>query len=159
MAKRKAAKPTNNRKRARTTASNSTVSERCRSIAKKSSVHPDLGLAVCAEDADVILQSSDNVLFKIRRQQLEANSEAFSGAEAFSTQDEIVNLTEPAAILDLLLQYMHIQKPPELTDLEFDSLLDLTEAAHKYGVPFATYACMEQVQCVTSKFEIHIFDL
>jgi len=110
----------------------------------------NLDSLVCAIDADVTLQSCDDVLFKVHRRQLEANSGAFAGGESFHTQNEIVHLTEPAAVLELLLQYMHIQEPPDLALVDFKDLLGLAEAAHKYEVYFAIHESKRAMLCVSS---------
>jgi len=44
-------------------------------------------------------------------------------------------------VLDLLLQYMHRQRQPDLTDVEFPILADLAEAAEKYEVYSAMTIC------------------
>jgi hypothetical protein len=41
-------------------------------------------LVVCAADSDITLQSSDGVLFKVHRKNLEVHSEGFAGADAIS---------------------------------------------------------------------------
>jgi|ERR1700722_10052190 hypothetical protein len=100
-------------------------------------------------DADVTLKSCDNVLFKVRRRQLEANSGAFAGGEAFPTNDEIVHLTEPAAVLDLLLQYVHNQPPPDLEEVDFKVLMGLADAARKYEVYPAIHWSTKAIRCAS----------
>ena len=89
---------------------------------------------VCDPDADITLQSSDNVLFKFYKKQLEVHSGAFAGAEAFTATDEPVMFTEPSEIVDLLLQLMSCQEPPELWSVDFNTLELLAEAVEKYDV-------------------------
>jgi len=112
---------------------------------KQCEEHSLTTLVVCARDADLVLQSCDNVLFKVHRQQLGGHSTAFAG----QVDAEIIHLPEPAAVLELLLQYMHIQdEPPDLTAVEFKDLEGLAEAAHKYKVPFAVYESKKGLQGV-----------
>lgn len=78
------------------------------------------------------------------------HSDIFADAEDISTsssdavspkQAETVALTETSAVLDVLLQYMYRQPPPDLTEMEFELLADLAEASDKYSVYFAIDAC------------------
>jgi hypothetical protein len=94
----------------------------------------DLRLVVCDPDADITLQSSDNVLFKFYKKQLAAHSGAFAGAEAFTATDEPVMFTEPSEIVDLLLQLMSLREPPDLWAIGFNGLDLLAEAVEKYEV-------------------------
>jgi hypothetical protein len=72
------------------------------------------------------------MLFRVHRKNLEVHSEAFAGGQPFSTKDEVVDLTETAAVLHLLLQYIYPQAPPKLEDVDINSLIGLAEAARKY---------------------------
>ena len=90
----------------------------------------DLRAVVCDPNADFTLQSSDNVLFRFHKKQLEAHSGAF----AASAEDDPFVLTEPSEVVDLLLQLMSLQDPPDLESLEFQTLALLTEAVKKYDV-------------------------
>jgi hypothetical protein len=105
-------------------------------------------LSVCAADADITLESRDSVLFKIRRRQLVANSAAFAEGEKVWADSEVVRLPESAEVLDLLLQYMHVQEPPDLSKVKLDDLVGLADAARKYGVPFAVYVSTKEMECV-----------
>ena len=94
----------------------------------------DLRVVVCDPNADITLQSSDNILFKFYGKQLEACSGAFGGAGAFTATDELVMITEPSEIVDLLLQLMSRQEPPDLRSIDFNTLDLLAEAVEKYDV-------------------------
>jgi hypothetical protein len=101
--------------------------------------------SVCASDSDITLQSSDGVLYKLHRKNLEVHSDVFASAEAVSEQlssdDEVVLLTETSAVLDLLLQYMYRQPQPDLKDVDFGVLAGVAEAAEKYQVFAAISWC------------------
>jgi hypothetical protein len=110
------------------------ISERCEFFDSVAAATEDLRFLVCDPNADITLQSSDNVLFKFYRKQLEACSGAFGGAEAFTATDEPVMFTEPSWVVDLLLQLMSRQEPPDLRSVYFNTLDLLAEAVEKYEV-------------------------
>ncbi|KAF7978045.1 hypothetical protein HWV62_1665 [Athelia sp. TMB] len=93
-------------------------------------------MAVCADDADVIFRSCDGTLFKIHLKNLETNSEGFSPPSGTSSRGEIdiVSLTENGDTLDLLFQYIYPQRHPDLAEIDFKQLAELSEAAEKYRV-------------------------
>jgi hypothetical protein len=100
---------------------------------------------VCATDSDITLQSSDGVLFKVHKKNLEMHSEGFAGADAIAKQsasdNEVVPLTESSAVLELLLQYMYRQPQPDLKNVDFETLAGVAEAAEKYQVFTAISWC------------------
>ncbi|KAG5637535.1 hypothetical protein H0H81_004231 [Sphagnurus paluster] len=100
---------------------------------------------VNAIDADVKFLSADLVLFHIHRRNLEFHSGAFPPAE-ISTQGEIVPLTENAATLELLFQFVYAQRYPRLNDIPFGELSLLAEAAEKYEVYAAINICSVRMQ-------------
>lgn len=96
---------------------------------------------VCADDADVTLRSSDEVVFKVHRKNLTAHSEIFGVADTISPgsspANEVVTLEEPSAVLDLVLQYMYTEYRPVLREVDFKTLAGVAEAAEKYQVSWA----------------------
>ena len=105
----------------------------------------DLRIVVCP-NADITLQSSDNILFKFYKKQLEVHSGAFAGAEAFTATDEPVMFTESSKIVDLLLQLMSRQEPPDLRSIDFNTLDSLAEAVEKYDVFASKTICKVMMQ-------------
>ncbi|KAJ3904782.1 hypothetical protein F5879DRAFT_800987 [Lentinula edodes] len=91
-------------------------------------------MVVNAPDADVVVRSSDNVEFRLHKKNLECTTGAFPPAGTPVHIDEIVRLTESAATLEILFQFIHPRRIPSLESLDFDSLLPLAEAAEKYEV-------------------------
>jgi hypothetical protein len=89
----------------------------------------------------VTLRSCDKVLFHVHRKNLEAHSEGFAGGQEFSTQDEVVDLTESSIILELLLQYIYPQPPPDLSKIEIVLVIGLAETAEKYGFHTVIQTC------------------
>lgn len=112
---------------------------------------------VCASDSDLTLKSSDNVLFKVHRKNLEVHSDGFAAADsisqASSLENEVVELSESSAVLELLLQFMYRQTQPDLREIEFDLMAEVAETAEKYQVYSAMGTCqllMEWVIPITS---------
>jgi len=68
----------------------------------------------CAADSDLTFLSNDNVLFKVHRINLEILSEGFAAPAMVSGEEEVVQLVEPAAVLELLFQYFYPQRHPKL---------------------------------------------
>jgi hypothetical protein len=87
---------------------------------------------VCAVDSDVSLRSCDGMLFLVHQKNLEVHLEVFARGEGLSTHDEVVDLTETSAVLDLLLQYIYPKPPPDLGQVNVDLLISLADAAEKY---------------------------
>jgi hypothetical protein len=106
----------------------------------------NLRVVVRDPNADITLQSSDNVVFKFYKKQLEACSGAFAGAEAFTATDEPVMFTEPSGIVDLLLQLMSRQEHPDLRSVDFNTLELLAEAVEKYEVFAYKQSCKSLMQ-------------
>jgi len=106
----------------------------------------DLRFVVCDLNADIILKSSDNILFKFHKKLLETHSGTFAGAEAFTVTDEPVMFTEPSEIVDLLLQLMSLQEPPDLWSVDFNTLDLLAEAVEKYQVFASKSICKVLMQ-------------
>ena len=107
---------------------------------------------VCAADSDITLQSSDGILFKVHRKNLEVHSEGFAGADAIATGmslgDEVVPLSESSAVLDLLLRHMYRGPQPDLRKIDFKLLAALAEAAEKYQVFGASNICQMHMRYV-----------
>jgi len=126
-----------------------TESPRCESlIFQLAAYFPTIHPTVHASDFDIILRSCDRVLFRVHRRNLEVHSEGFAGGQAFSTQDEVVDLTETSAVLDLLLQYIYPQPPPDLAFVNIKLLLGLAEAAEKYFFHAVIQTCKLYIKSV-----------
>jgi hypothetical protein len=57
-------------------------------------------------------------------------------------------MTVNAAVLDILLQFMALQRPPDLEEISFEILAPLAEAVAKYEVFCAMPACETQMECI-----------
>ncbi|PPQ72752.1 hypothetical protein CVT26_003032 [Gymnopilus dilepis] len=93
-----------------------------------------------ASDADVKILSSDGVLFHIHRKNLETHTSAFPGPE-FSTQNEVVPLSEPSQILEMVFQFIYPIRHPTLQDENIKIVLGVAEAVEKYEVFAAMRTC------------------
>jgi hypothetical protein len=111
----------------------------------------DLRAVVRDPNADIMLQSSDNVLFRFHKKQLETHSGAFADSAASAKKDPFV-LTEPSEVVDLLLRLMSLRNPPELYHLEFQTLALLADAVEKYDVFHSKTMCRMIMQCVRYHF-------
>ncbi|KAF9480737.1 hypothetical protein BDN70DRAFT_877175 [Pholiota conissans] len=108
----------------------------------------DSSTLYCDPDADIAFVSSDGVLFKLHSKFFEAVSAGFS-IPNFTTamSDDLVLLTEPAAVLEILFQFVHPPfqcehfHQPSATDLEADLFFKLATAAEKYLVYSAMSIC------------------
>jgi hypothetical protein len=98
-------------------------------------------LIVCAVDSDVTFASSDSVLFKIHRKNLEFLSEGFAAPVTTITDGEVIPLVERAEVLELLFQFMYPQRHPDLKVVKFETLDELAEAVEKYQVYPALEIC------------------
>ncbi|THU87315.1 hypothetical protein K435DRAFT_722774 [Dendrothele bispora CBS 962.96] len=92
------------------------------------------------------LQSSDRVLFKVHRRNLEMYSQLYDNTSSPTQSSEIVHLSESSAVLDLMFQYMYLQPQPDLRKVDFDVVKDLAEAVEKYCVYSAMGALNVQMR-------------
>jgi hypothetical protein len=111
----------------------------------------DLQVVVIYPNADITLQSSDNVLFRFHKRQLETHSGVFA-ASATSVKDDPIIFTEPSKVVELLLQLMSLQDPPDLQPLKFETLTLLAEAVEKYEVFHSQTICRMLMQYVCYHF-------
>ena len=107
-------------------------------------------MAVNAPDADLTLQSIDTIQFKIHLKNLQAHSGAFAKGNQFPAIEGVVYLTEPASVLELLLQYTLVQSAPDLSTVDFKDLVGLEKAGHKYEMYFVIRETKRAMQCVFS---------
>jgi hypothetical protein len=100
------------------------------------------------------VRSSDGVLFKFDKRQLGSHSGVFASAEVstVSETNELVELTEPSEVVDLLLQLMSLQEAPDLKSLDFETLAMLAEAVEKYDVFHSKTICRMLMQSVDPCF-------
>ena len=104
-----------------------------------------------SEDADFIILSAEvkasSCRYKVHRDKLRAASQVFADMLSLGEHQDkrikssdlpSVRLTESKLILDVILRYAYaddISDIPHLPSLPHDRLLDIAEAAAKYGMP------------------------
>ncbi|KAJ3892211.1 hypothetical protein C8J55DRAFT_435362, partial [Lentinula edodes] len=91
-------------------------------------------------DADLIVRSADNVIFHLHKKNLECAADGFPPSNT-PTNGEIVSLAESGAVLEILFGFIYPRPLPHLEELELKDLLLVAEAAEKYGLFNAIYAC------------------
>lgn len=99
--------------------------------------------------SDVTIQSSDGQIFPLHKKNLAFYTEGFPCAET-PTAGRTVALSESSETLGLLFQFIYPQRFPDLDEVDFGSTLLLTEAAEKYVVYAAIYACKIRLKYVLS---------
>lgn len=99
----------------------------------------------CTLTVDVVLESSDGVLFGAHQRNLETYTEGFPipGSAMVSGQ---VSLQETAEILRLILRYTHNVRVPRLDEISFDFLASLAEAVEKYMIYSAMEFCRVKME-------------
>lgn len=99
-------------------------------------------------DGDVTFQSSDGVLFRVHRKNLEVCADGFPPSGFALADGEIIPLSETSVTLDLLFQFMYPRRHPALDTTPFHVLEPLAEAAEKYQVFPAMNICHIRLRCV-----------
>ncbi|KAJ6495172.1 hypothetical protein C8R45DRAFT_1212063 [Mycena sanguinolenta] len=92
-------------------------------------------------DGDVTFQSSDGILFRVHRKNLEVCADGFPPSGFAVADGEIIPLSETSVTLDLLFQFMYPRRHPALDTTPFNVLEPLAEAAEKYQVFPAMNIC------------------
>ncbi|KJA23514.1 hypothetical protein HYPSUDRAFT_579476 [Hypholoma sublateritium FD-334 SS-4] len=80
-----------------------------------------------ASDADISVISSDNVLFRLHRTNIEVQAGGF-------TPINQQRLPEPAHVLVILFQFLYPQRHPKLTNTRFETVQALATAAERYKI-------------------------
>ncbi|KAJ4466259.1 hypothetical protein J3R30DRAFT_2281515 [Lentinula aciculospora] len=99
--------------------------------------------------ADMTLQSSDNILFKVHRLNLEMHSQVFAdagGTTVGTVENEIVSLSETSEVLELVLQYVYLQPQPDLQKVQWEVVKELAEAVQKYEIYCAIGVCSQRMR-------------
>ncbi|THU85718.1 hypothetical protein K435DRAFT_685004, partial [Dendrothele bispora CBS 962.96] len=78
--------------------------------------------------SDITLQSSNRILFKVHRRNLEMYSQVFADAAS-----AIATYTYPNPPPHVLIYHMYLQPQPDLRKVDFDLVKDLAEAVEKYS--------------------------
>lgn len=95
-------------------------------------------------DSDIEVRSVDGFIFQLHRVVLGVTTGVFPGSE-IDTDGEMVQLTEPAKVLGILFAFIYPKVHPDLHGECFETLAAVAEAAGKYEVFSAVYACNERL--------------
>ncbi|KAF9565895.1 hypothetical protein CPC08DRAFT_815130 [Agrocybe pediades] len=99
-----------------------------------------------ADNSDVTIRSSDDVLFKLHRSNLSVTTGAFPGTE-MSTNDEQVVLSETADVLEIVFDYVYPKRKPfTMENMDFHMLVKVAEAVEKYEVFPAMRFCERRLR-------------
>ncbi|KIY52077.1 hypothetical protein FISHEDRAFT_9434, partial [Fistulina hepatica ATCC 64428] len=92
-------------------------------------------------DSDLTLKSKDGVLFKVKKANLAASSNAFP-IPSDEEGSKIVEMEESADVLELLLSFT-TRRPhyPDLLGVLFEKRLRLSYAALKWQIPAVMVVC------------------
>ncbi|KAF9074205.1 hypothetical protein BDP27DRAFT_223862 [Rhodocollybia butyracea] len=101
----------------------------------------------CSLAVDVVLQSSDGEQLGAHSKNLELYSDAFPAAGSTMPPDgDIVELTENAETLRLMLRFTHNMTPPDLSALDLQTLFMFGETVSlKYGIQYASQSVSQEV--------------
>jgi len=111
----------------------------------------------CDENADLTIRSSDGVLFKVFSKNLSTFSTAFPSPEHIPPgRNEVIQLSESAAVLDLLFQFMRPQCQPDLHAISFKVGGALADAVQKYNVFPAGGVCNIYMSTAAPTFPIEV---
>ncbi|TEB37022.1 hypothetical protein FA13DRAFT_1683010 [Coprinellus micaceus] len=108
----------------------------------------------CTLTIDIIFLSCDGVHVGAHKQNLDNFSDGFPSPDLVQAPDastlsgrcEVVELTEDAATLNILLQFMHKTRFPKVHELSTEQLFSLAEAAEKYMVYSAMSICNDRIE-------------
>ncbi|KAJ3976108.1 hypothetical protein EV361DRAFT_945520 [Lentinula raphanica] len=103
-----------------------------------------------AQDADVIIKSSDDVYFHLHKKNIECVARAFPHIETPSGLDNAVCLPETANILEMLFTCIYPRPMPALDELDWNTFMLLAEAAEKYKVFVLTHVCRLHMKDILS---------
>ncbi|KAG6824433.1 hypothetical protein H0H92_006907 [Tricholoma furcatifolium] len=109
-----------------------------------------------ASDADVVFRSSDNVLFRIHRKNLETQAGAFPPPE-FKTDGEVISFAENSTTLEYLFCYVYPQLHPDIEELGIEHLYNLAEAAEKYEVYNVMAMCKSRMRQLAETYPSQVF--
>ncbi|KAM6493192.1 hypothetical protein JOM56_011326 [Amanita muscaria] len=118
----------------------------------------------CSSDADLVLQSSDGVQFKVHRKIMSRHSDVFMDVHVNNISDgvsgDVVELAESAKVLDLLLSLLYRldHAKTNLRKAGFDVLTTVADAAEKYSFDMASDICEVYMCEYSAKHPIRVME-
>ncbi|KAH8801940.1 hypothetical protein DL96DRAFT_1719117 [Flagelloscypha sp. PMI_526] len=105
-----------------------------------------------ATDADVVIISSDNVLFRIHSKNLTFASGSAVPDMTNAPASEECHWDDPSDVLETFFTFIYFDSPhPDLKDSSIEKVLAVGRLAHKWGVPHAATICKIQVLATQEK--------
>ena len=96
-------------------------------------------------DEDIVVRSSDVKFFFLHKKNMETYAGAFplEKAELFSPEEavQILLLEESSEVLEVVFEFLHPKRYPDLENKNFTSLISIADAVEKYEVFAAMNIC------------------
>ncbi|KAG6834532.1 hypothetical protein H0H93_009113 [Arthromyces matolae] len=126
-------------------------------------------MTVNAPDANTIFKSSDDIIFRIHRNNLETSAGSFPSSGTVHREGDIVELTEDAPTLELLFQFVYPRRHPTLRAFSVEQTLDtdtihfsllerVAEAAEKYEVFAAMNICYIRMEEALPTYPVQVLN-
>jgi len=96
------------------------------------------------QDSDVEVRSTDGFIFQLHRVVLGVTTGAFPVSD-IDTGGEMVELTEPANVLEILFAFLYPKAHPDLHGVSYEILVAVAKAAGKYDIFSAVNVCNERL--------------
>lgn len=98
-------------------------------------------------DSDITIRSSDGVLLYLHRKNLEAISRALKTSEFLADSDNgVITLPEHSDLLRTVFSFIYPHRHPKLQGLEFETLLEISDAVQKYEIFSAMNTCDDELR-------------
>ncbi|KIK68519.1 hypothetical protein GYMLUDRAFT_154327, partial [Collybiopsis luxurians FD-317 M1] len=108
-------------------------------------------------ETDLVLESKDGLRFGAHSADLAVFSDAFPVVGSGIVVTEVVQMTETADVVLMLLQFMHRQRWVKSEKIPFGLLHRLAEAAEKYCIFSLMEICRIQMQAAVSQHPLEVF--
>ena len=107
-------------------------------------------LLVNEQDGDIIVQSSDEILFILRLSQIAAHAGAFPLQVCHYVNGlPALVVPEPARVLEVVLHFLYPTRPsPALEHADFNLLMSVAQTVEKYQVFAAMRLCVRRLRYV-----------
>ena len=107
-------------------------------------------ILVNEQDGDIIVQSSDEILFILRQSQITAHAGSFPlQASHYVNGLPALVLPESARVLEIALHFLYPARPsPALEHADFNLLMSVAQTVEKYQVFAATRLCVRRLRYV-----------
>jgi hypothetical protein len=97
-------------------------------------------LAPAVDTGEISIKSSDGVIFRIQRKNLEAYAGSFPSLPPDEPTPTIC-LPEPSNVLEVMFEFLFPKRYPTLQDKNFTLLISIARAVEKYQVYAAINPC------------------